>query len=558
MKRDIEILTNSQFDLIVIGGGITGACLAHDAALRGIKTALIEKNDFGGFTSAASSKLLHGGIRYFPSGQFHKTRESARERTIFQLLAPHLTRYIPFLIPTFSGSLMKGAFVLRSGMLLYSALCRGLEGMIADSGKRIPRNTYLSKRQVMKAFPELAGVPRLAGGQILYESHMLSSERMTLAFIATAVANGACAANYIEAIRLIADNGRVVGVEVRDQFSKQAYTIRGSVVANAAGPALPTINATLPELRLTKPTTGFSKGVHLVTRQINPRFALAMATAHKTEGLVTRGGRHFFIIPWRNRSLIGTTNVPFNGDLDSVAVEKKDIVEFINDIDATLPELQLKEADVAYAFAGLYPLTAKKIRKDTYQGTGEYQIVDHEKTNSVGGIISVLGAKYTTARKVAQLAADLVQQKLRLATTACVTDRQPLRCGQIADLKAFTLARQKAYGKLLSTRQITRLVNYYGRDIDALLTLAGESPQMLAPIAAGHDMLMVEIVHAIKAEMALTLADVVFRRTGLGTTGHPGSEALKNCATQLAAERGWDDDRIQAEIQAVEKMYRYE
>ena len=558
MQRNIEILETSQFDLIVIGGGITGACVAHDAALRGIRTALIEKGDFGGFTSAASSKLLHGGIRYFPSGQFHRTRESARERTIFQLLAPHLTHYIPFLIPTFNGSIMKGAYVLRSSMLLYAALCSGLERMVADPGKKVPRNAYLSRPQLLAAFPELASVSNITGGQILYESHMISSERMTLAFIATAAANGARVANYAEATGLVSENNHVTGVEVRNRFSDHRFVLRGRLVANAAGPALPALNATLPGLRLSKQTTGFSKGVHLVTRSVNPRFALAMATAHKTEGLLTRGGRHFFIIPWRNHSLIGTTNVPYAGGLDAVKATRKDIVDFIEDINASIPSLNLRESDVVYAFAGLYPLTSTNIRADTYQGTGEYQIVDHALQDSIDGIISVLGAKYTTARKAAKLAVDRVQTKLKMTQTPCATHRIPLRCGAIRHLQDFILSRQTAYGQSLDVYQVARLARYYGRDIDALMGLAAKRPELLTPIAAGQETLAVEVIFAVKAEMAMTLADVVFRRTGLGTVGHPGPAALKKCADLMAAELGWDAERIRNEIEAIEKNYHYE
>lgn len=558
MKRDIKSLQSQHFDLIIIGGGITGACMAHDAALRGIKTALIEKDDFGGFTSAASSKLLHGGIRYFPRGQFHKTRESARERNIFQVLAPHLTRYIPFLIPTFSGSLMKGAFALRSSMLLYAAICSGLERIVVDPSKKMPSNTFLTRRQVLTAFPELSSISNLSGGQLLYESHMLSSERMTMAFIATASANGVNAANYLEAVRLVSANSRITGVEVKDRLTQQRFVISSQMVANAAGPALPDINATVSRLQLAKQTTGFSKGVHLVTRPVNQRFALAMATAHKTEGLITRGGRHFFIIPWRECSLIGTTNVPFNKGVDAVDVTRRDVIDFIDDINATLPALNLRETDVAYAFAGLYPLTARRIRTDTYQGTGEYQIVDHDLHDAVSGIISVLGAKYTTARKVAQLAVDCVQAKLKHSGPPCLTHQLPLHCGKISNLRNYIQDRQYIFQDLLPPYQTARLISYYGRDIEPLMTLATQNPRMLTPLGANQKTLRGEVLYAVKAEMAAKLTDVVFRRTGLGTIGYPGREILKNCAAIMATELGWGQERIQAEIQAVEAKYHYE
>jgi glycerol-3-phosphate dehydrogenase len=453
---------------------------------------------------------------------------------------------------------MKGAFALRSSMLLYAAICSGLERIIEDPSKKMPPNIFLNRRQVLAAFPELASIAKLSGGQVLYESHMLSSERMTMAFIATASANGVNAANYLEAVRLVGENDRITGVEVKDRLSQQRFVIHSRIVANAAGPALPDINATISRLRLAKQTTGFSKGVHLVTRSINQRFALAMATAHKTEGLMTRGGRHFFIIPWRECSLIGTTNVPFNDCLDAVNVTRRDVADFIDDINATLPALNLRETDVTYAFAGLYPLTAKRIRTDTYQGTGEYQIVDHEAHDAVSGIISVLGAKYTTARKVAQLAVDRVQTKLQRSGPPCHTHRLPLRCGKIANLCDYILDRQHTYQGLLNRNQTARLVGYYGRDIEPLMNLATQNPRMLNPLGSNQKALWVEVLYAVQAEMAVTLADVVFRRTGLGTIGYPGRETLEDCAAIMAGELGWDKERIQAEIQAVEAKYHYE
>ncbi|RKZ06412.1 hypothetical protein DRQ25_13965, partial [Candidatus Fermentibacteria bacterium] len=401
MKRDIKHLQSSEFDIMVIGGGITGACLAHDAALRGLRVALVEKDDFGMSTSAASSKLLHGGIRYLQKLQFGKVRESARERTYFQIIAPHITSSVPFLIPTIKGSVMQGKAALVAGMGFYRLLCIGLNGLISDNSKTIEFGRLFSKAQVLHLVPLLNSIAGLNGGHTLFESHMHNSERMTLAFIKSAIQNGGAVANYAEVIKLRTEGDVVVGVTCRDRITSQLFDISARIVINAAGPFLPGINSQVKGLHLDKKTTGFSKGVHLVTRQVESNFALALSSGKKTEGLVTRGGRHIFMIPWRGRSLIGTTNVPFNNELDNVRVTRRDIIEFLQDINAIVPGISLQESDIHYAFAGLYPLVSEEIKSDTYQGTGEYQVVDHAKCDSLEGIVSVLGAKYTTARALA-------------------------------------------------------------------------------------------------------------------------------------------------------------
>ena len=225
MKRDIEKIKSAAFDLLIIGGGITGACLAHDAALRGLRVALVEKNDFGMSTSSASSKLLHGGIRYLQKLQFGKVRESARERTYFQIIAPHITTTIPFLIPTIQGSIMKGRAALLAGMNLYRTICSGLNGLVSDPSKKVEFGAFFSKSKVLELVPMLTAIDGLNGAHTLFESHMHNSERMTLAFIKSAVHNGSQAANHVAVQRLISTDKRVTGVHCRDTLSGEEFQI---------------------------------------------------------------------------------------------------------------------------------------------------------------------------------------------------------------------------------------------------------------------------------------------------------------------------------------------
>jgi len=557
MQRNIRFLKENHFDLVIIGGGITGACLAHEATLGGLKTALVEQKDFGGFTSASSSKLLHGGIRYMPKLQMHKVRESARERAVFQHIAPHLTRTIPFIIPTFSNSFMQGRLAMTAGMGLYELINCGLNRNIADPVKRIPPARRLRLRRLARAFPELRALPGLDGAWLLPEVHMHNSERTTLAFIRTASRQGACVANYVAATGLLRKEGRVAGITVRDRLSGEQFALHAHITANAAGPLIPRLYQKHRDLGLKKPTTGYSKGVHLVTRQLNPDFALGLNSSKQTEGYVNRGGRHIFFIPWRGCSLIGTTNVPFQGDPGQVAVTRRDIVDFVHDINALLPGARLKTEDVYYAFAGLYPLIAGEIKPGTYQGTGEYQVIDHGTEDGVAGIVTVLGAKYTTARIVAEKAGRLIARKLGFPLGPRRGRACRLLGGDIGDWHAFREGMVATHGRELDPKTIHHLIQRYGSQFERVFERIQATPDGCRPLSPVRNTLTGEIHHFVEQEMARTLEDVIFRRSGLGTIGHPGGKVLRRVGELMGSALGWSPDQLDDQIRRVEQHYVY-
>lgn len=557
MQRRPDRLADTEYDLLVIGGGITGAFVALDAVQRGLSVALVEKNDFGGYTSSASSKLLHGGIRYLPQGQLWKVRESFRETAIFQHLAPHMTRWLPFLVPTESGSVMKGRAAMHLAMLLYGLCGTGLERMIADPGKRPPKRQFLDSETARARVPLLAAVTRLTGAQVLWESHMHNSERMTLAVLKTAADGGAELANYLRVRGLLGKGTRVVGVQAEDLHGGGVFDIRARLIVNAAGPYVQGINESMPQLRLDRRLTGFSKGVHLITRQLEPDFALAMTSRKKIDALVSRGGRHFFIIPWRDCSLIGTTNVPHAGRLDDIRVSERDIVDFLSEINTALPMARLGREDVRYAYCGIYPLIAEDVKADTYQGTGEYQVIDHGRTNGIAGMVTALGAKYTTARFVAEKTVDLALAKLGRSAVPCGSPRTRLREGMITDILSFREDCRRQYAALLPSAAVDSLVSNHGCEVHSLVT-EGRKRGLLEPTVTGRETLDIEIDHAVRHEMALTLDDIVFRRTGLGTVGHPGAQALRRCATLAGALLDWDDEEQRRQMELVDARYHHD
>ena len=557
MQRNIEALKNNHFDVLIVGGGITGACLAHDATLRGLQVALVEKIDFCGRTSAASSKLIHCGIRYLPQGQLHKVIESAKERAIFQNIAPHLADYIPFLIPTLSKNIMKGRGIAHIGMQVFDLMTHRYGRLVKDGTKKIPSNVFVDRKAALKNAPELVAINGLNGAYTLFESHMTSSERTVLAFLKSAYQNGTVLANYVEVEKYVHQNGRVVGATVKDKLSSESFQIKAKLVVNAAGPFIPELNDDL-HLNLHRKIRAYSKGVHLVTRQINPKYALALTSNHKIEKSLSRGGRHIFIIPWRGVSLIGTTDVPFDGNLDHVAPTKKDIDEFVAEINAVLPSVKLKPDDIRYAYAGLYPLISDAIKHDTYQGTGEYQIVDHARGDGIEGVMSVLGAKFTTARRVAARGTDLIEKKLKGRKSVCRTALEPLYDGRIGDLALFIKRHQKSHHRLLPPEVVAALIQSYGRSVEDVLMLAENATTDLKPLSSDRKTLPLQIRYSVTHEMAQTLTDVMLRRTGLGTIGHPGESVTRQVAKIMQKYLGWDDQHLENEIRDFNAVYHFQ
>lgn len=556
MKRDLEALQRECFDLVIIGGGITGGCLCHDAALRGWRVALVEKGDFGGFTSSASSKLIHGGIRYLPTGQWWKVRESSEERAVFHHIAPHLTRIVPFLVPTFDQGFMKGRAALLGGLFVYEAIGAGLNARIRDPNKRIPSSRFIGKQELLRRFPLLGRLDGLTGAYVLYESHMVSSERMTLSFLQSAQRNGAVVANYVQVVGYLQSRDQtVVGVVAEDRMGNERFEIRARITANAAGPHIPWVNDLLPGLRLKKRPAGYSKGVHLVTRPLFPDHALTLTTQRKIQGVVNRGGRHVFIIPWRNRSLIGTTNVPYSGEIDDVCVTQQDILDFLEDLHHCLPGLNLDVDDLHYAWAGLYPLLVREIKPDTYQGTGEYQIIDHEKRDGIQGIVTVFGAKYTTARRVAEKAADRIGRKLGKPMLGRLARNRRLVGGEIRDVVAERQALGARYGNRLCEDVLDHLFSMYGMESYPLIASCIPDESRLERIVADQPVIRAQVDYSLRSEMAMTLSDVLFRRTDLASTGYPGREAVLWAAETAARHLGWGEERKRSEIEAFERSY---
>lgn len=537
-----------SYDLLIVGGGITGAAIAWDASLRGLKVALVEKDDFAHATTAGSSKLIHGGLRYLVNGEIGLVRIALRERRIWETIAPHMVFPLPFVLPTY-GRGMKGKLIHTLGLTLYDLLSWD-RNCLSDDDKKLPRHTSLSRAQTLALMPSLKP-DSLTGAKLYYDCQMFAPERLCFEMIASAAEYGADVANYARVTDFESDGSleggaRITGVRLEDRLTGQSHTIAAALTINATGPWADTMMGLAeggePARRLIR-----SKGIHLITRALSGDHALAIRTAM---------GGHFFVLPWRGHTILGTTDTLYEGDPDKLGVSERDIADFLTVVNDALPGLHLSRQDVRHAYAGIRPLVEppqeatdrrqtadKENEKKPYTASRAAEIIDHKKLDELDGLISAMGGKWTTSRHLAEQIVDLAYQKLNRPLTKSETHGTPLYGGEMGRYRSF-VARAVKRHPTLPPEVVEHLCRYYGSRIDELLATADEKPgeraelvQRLSP--KGCD-LGVQIVHAARHEMALRLTDVLFRRTGLGTLGHPGTDIIEKAAALMARERDWD------------------
>lgn len=538
MQRNLAEMASTPFDILIIGGGITGASIAWDASLRGLRVALLEKQDFASATTSASSKLIHGGLRYLRNFEFELVRESLRERRIWQVIAPHMVMPLPFILP---GASRMQHLTLRAGLVLYDLLSFDRNrGMRAD--KILPGHDALSPAQAVAAEPLLEGAVN-AGALRYYDCQMHTPERLALEFLAGAVANGAQIANYAQVLRLNGTADRVNGVHVRDAINGQEYDVAARLIINAAGPWADYIVADAGKPAAV--SLQRSKGIHLITRALS-RHAIA----------IIGDAAHFFVLPWRGHSILATTDTPYTDDTDNLSVTESDIAELLAKVNRGLPRALLTRKDVLHSYAGLRPLVADAAEpnSNTYGASRGSEIFDHAKEENREGLISALGGKWTTSRHLAEQVVDLALRKLGRDPIACRTASTPLP-GAMPDFPAFTEQAKKNYPSL-DAALVEHLARTYGTRMDEIARLIDADATLAAPLAAHLPEVGAQIIYAARHELALTLEDAVFRRTGLCTLGHPGLSALEKSAAIMGQELGWDAPERARQIAAVGRRFQ--
>lgn len=524
-----EQLQDGSYDVLVIGGGVTGAGVALDAATRGLRTALVEMRDYASGTSSRSSKLFHGGLRYLEQLNFGLVREALHERELMLTrLAPHLVRPVPFLYPL-KGRGWERPYV-GAGLMLYDTLA---------GRSSVPRHRHLTRTGARALCPALR--PDSLVGALQYYDAQADDARHTMTVVRTAAHYGAVVRSSTKVVGLLRDGGRVVGAKLLDVETGATTTVRASVVVNCTGVWTDDVQ----ELADTRGRfrVRASKGVHLVV----PRDRINSET-----GLILRTDRSvLFVIPWGRQWLIGTTDTDWSLDKTHPAASRADIDYLLSQVNSVLTTPLLLD-DILGVYAGLRPLLSGE-SEETSQLSRE-----HAVARPLPGLVSVAGGKYTTYRVMARDAVDAAVRDLDRPVPPSVTDRTPILGAEGYEALSNSLESLAAEWSLPSWR-MRRLLDRYGSLVTEVLQPANEDMSLRAPLEGADEYLLAEIRYAVTHEGALHLDDILTRRTRISIeVPDRGLRAAESMVAVVASLLGWDEASAAAEVQAYRDRVRAE
>jgi len=522
-QRDFSKFAEADYDVAVIGGGIIGTGVARDAAMRGLKTVLFEKEDFCYGTSGRSSRMIHGGLRYLANYDLGLVREGLREREILLRLAPHLVHPLKFLIPVYGGFLHK--MKLKIGMVLYDLL---------SYDKSLPSHNFLSKAEVLDAEPALAE-NGLGGAYVYYDSQIALTERLCTENVISAQSHGAVLLNHAKVVGLVKKNDLVSGVNVKDVLSGKTAQFRSKLVVNVGGPWLDEV---VHEVRGEKqPLARTTKGIHLVTPKVT-KDAVA---------LFASDGRAYFVMPWLDFELIGTTDTDYEKDMDAVKAELEDVNYLRTEVQKAFPKTKFDR--IFYTIAGVRSLLRVEGVKES-SVTRRHIIYDHEKKEGLGGLVSVIGGKLTAYRGIAEDITDVVCKKLG-SSAECTTAKEKLPGADPADLERVRAKRDslaKEHG--IGVETLDRLVSLYGSRYTEVLDYVKKDKRLRERICKTQPDIMAEVVHAIGKESALTLNDFMIRRSLIAFRECEGLDCCAKVAKKMGKISHWSSREISSQISA--------
>jgi glycerol-3-phosphate dehydrogenase len=510
---------DSQFDLIVIGGGINGAAIAREASLSGVSVLLLERDDFCAGTSAASTRLIHGGLRYLEHAEFSLVRESLAERERLLTTAPHLVRPLEIFLPLTRAS-RRGRLTIGLGMWLYDLL---------SIGKSLPRHRMLSRAALLDAMPGL-NQQALLGGAAYYDAQVRFPERLVLEIALDAAAHGATLATHTVASELLVDAGQIQGVAF--EVAGRKGVARAPVVVNAAGPWVDAVLGPLQTTRL----IGGTRGSHLVALPFSD------APAHAVYAEAASDGRPFFVIPWNGLYLIGTTDERYDGAPEAASISGDEFEYLIAETRRLFPGARDLRQRICYTYAGVRPLPSTAgVRTGAI--TRRHLIKAHP---SIRGLYSIIGGKLTTHRS---LAVDCLRHLRSVLPTpaASPTAERPLPGALLPDERDAML---DEIGRSVGGATALRWWHTYGGKSRQLFGLAAASPELLRRIGPESDVVVGELVYALEHEQARTLADLIQRRTMAGLQADFGQLSAPLAADSLVRLGIWDQHRAAEEVSA--------
>lgn len=537
MTRDLGRLSDSTFDLLVIGAGIYGATIAWDAAQRGYSVALVDKGDFAGATSANSLKTVHGGLRSLQRGAIGEMRLFVGERRALLRIAPHLVGPLSFVIPT-SRHPVRNRAVMRIALALNDLLASDRnEGLLP--AQRLHGGRLLSRDEVLAIAPEL-DASNLTGGATWCDAQMRNSERLVLAFVQSAANAGAVTANHVAIERLVREGDRVTGAIARDALTGATFDVRARVTVNAAGAWAAGLSGAATGQPASALLPSISRALNVVT--------LRPATGPAVGGLSE--GRFFFKVPWRGLTMYGTSHDPYEAPPDEAQPPRAPVEALLRDINRAFPGAPVSMDEVALVHWGLLPSVPSS---GAHVQLAKSSVLNDHRADGVDGLVTVIGVRYTTARQTAQDAVDLVARRLGGTAPGCRTATTPLHGGDFGEPAALAAPVRQAWPSA-SAGDVERLVRTYGSRITEVLPLMGEAGGATA-LSPSCPVTVAEIRHAVRHELALTLTDAIVRRTEAGSAGHPGGAAAASASQVMAGELGWGAARTAREVAALAEYY---
>ncbi len=528
--RDLTPLTKEKFDIIIIGGGVTGAAILWEASLRGLKCLLLERGDYGQATSSATSKMAHGGLRYLKMLDFALVRESLRERRMLQEIAPHQVRPLDFLLPTYKDFGRHPAF-LWLAMALYEGLSFD-KHHVKDPDGRLQSFTRLNRAEVREKEP-LLPTQDLKGGYIYQDCQINFPERVVLSYIQGSQARGAEAENYVKVLGLIKRANIVEGVKALDLESNKEYEFFGQSVINATGPWAAETAKLAGPTHIPHPR---SKGIHIVTPKKLQDSALAF---------FTKEGQHLFFLPWEGYNLIGTTDEVYDGNPEDLEITEPELEGYINRINHAIPAYNLQPEEVLVAYTGIRPLAAG-MGGDSYHVSRKHVLINHAQ-DQAQGFFSATGGKFTTSRGLAFEAVNLILEGSNLKAGPSSSHSSPLQGG---DMECLALFKKKLIADWPQFEPVwlEKLTHHYGTDAPKLAQLALSAPSERVKLSSRGPLLQVELTYAVEVEQAKHLSDFIFRRSGLGTLEKLNAAELAPIAEAMGKKLAWTGPQKTAEI----------
>jgi len=533
-EEDLKRAAGQVFDILVIGGGITGACVARDAARRGLSTVLVEKRDWAFGTSSRSSKLVHGGLRYLELFDFKLVFEACRERRRLLLNAPHVVWPQSFIFPVYKGD-KNPLFVIAMGLWLYDILALF---------RNVQNHQLHGSRRILEVEPELDR-ERLKGGGQFYDC-ATDDARLTLSHVQSARLEGACCLSYVRVTDFLRRDGKVCGARARDEVGGRELDIEARMVLNCTGPWTDFVcrldePEAAPKLRPTK-------GSHVIVPWERVKAYNAMPI------LSPRDQRMLFVVPWRNFALIGTTDTDYEGDYDQVRATREDVDYILEAANRALPRARLDYADVLSTYAGLRPLVLEGGGKDVKESQVSRE---HSIYESHSGLLSIAGGKLTTARSMAEELVDLAARRLEerhglRGIPRCTTKNAPVfgKDGRDFHRRLERLAREVR----LDDDVIHRL-QLLGTGALRVLGLMAEDPSLSSRLGEGIPYIEAQVVYSAREEMVVNLEDFMVRRSLIFYEDpEQGLGCAERVAELLGRELGWDEEERKRQVEGYRRV----